>query len=96
MISSKLIQVRMKNFKAKSFEDLSALDDIQSEEKFIDGKKYTINIYKDLLNPQTMRIVIQVYQYRFLGMGYMLAEGFTLDKNGTIIDLRTDEIYDFI
>lgn len=74
---------------------MSELDDIQNEEKFIDGRKFTINIYKDLLNSQTIRIAIQVYQYRFLGMGYMQAEGFTLDKNGTIIDLRTDDIYDF-
>jgi len=95
MVSSELIQVRMKFFKAKSFEELSELEDIQSEEKVIDGKKHTINVYKNQLETQTIRIVLQVYQYKFLGMDYMYPEGFTLDKNGTTIDLRLDEVYDF-
>ena len=59
------------------------------------GKKQSMAIWKDDISAMEVRVVVQLYERRFLGMGLMYARGFRKTAAGTIQALSKDELYEF-
>jgi hypothetical protein len=55
---------------------------------------YQFTLMKDMLPNGRIRIAIQCYRYRFLGMGYMTADGFVLLPDGSCCALTEEDIWD--
>jgi len=93
--TTKLIMERLAIFKTKSFDELSNLDECQSEEVIVNEKKNSLAVWKDQIGIDKVQIVVQVYNYFYLGFGIMNAESFTVDSSGRITDLKREELWDF-
>lgn len=91
-----LIESRLSELKKKSFLALLELENYQAEKVVEDGKNVTVAIWKDVVGENELRIVVQTYRHWFLGIGKMDAEGFKVNKSGVVIDLKKEEIYEFI
>lgn len=55
---------------------------------------FQFTLMKDLFPDGRIRIAIQSYQYRFLGFGYMNADGFILAKDGSHVPLTEEDMWD--
>lgn len=93
---NELSEKRLSALKEKSFIELSQLEDYQGEKVAQNGKSCTVAVWKDVINDDELRIVVQVYRYWFLGIGKMDANGFRINSEGKISDLTKEELYDFI
>ena len=91
-----LIEKQLSDLRQKSFSELHQLEGYHGEKINENGKSFTISIWKDEINNNEIRIVVQVYRYWFLGFGKMDADGFRINNQGEINSLTKDEIYEFI
>lgn len=53
---------------------------------------YTFTLMKDTLPDGEIRIAIQRYRYRFLGIGEMVGDGFVMLPNGTSRPLSREDV----
>jgi hypothetical protein len=90
-----LIKLRLSELAKKSFEELSHLESYQCEKVKLDGNTVTISVWKDMLRNREIRIVVQVYQHLYLGIGRMAADGFRIGINQMIKKLSKEELYEF-
>lgn len=90
-----LIDARISELKAMSYEDLVCLAPYRDERVIVGNRKVTIAIWKDVVEGQKLRIVVQAYRPFILGFGRMDARGFLVDSSGKLTDLVGDEMYDF-
>lgn len=90
------LRSRLAELKKKSFTGLSQFAPYQGEKPIEGGKPYTVSVWKDSPGEGQIRIVVQVYRHFFLGIGHMTADGFVIDKSGTIRELSKRELYAFI
>ncbi len=93
---NELVEKYLSDLKRKNFMELSQLENYQGEKIIQNEKSYTISIWKDMINNNELRIVVQIYRYWFLGIGKMEAEGFRINRDGNISDLTKKELYEFI
>ncbi len=56
--------------------------------------KFTFILMKDTFPDGRIRIAVQCYRYRFLGMGRMFADGFILSPDGSRSNLTQQDIWD--
>ncbi len=66
------------------------------EEIFHDSKKYVCSVWKDDLNEGVIRVVVQIYQPKILGFGFMSAKGFWIDNEGDKTLLSSGELSEFV
>jgi hypothetical protein len=57
-------------------------------------RRYTFTLMKDRLPSGEVRVAIQRYRYRFLGIGDMKADGFVLAPDGATRPLSEQDIWD--
>lgn len=55
---------------------------------------YKFTLMKDTFPDGRIRIAIQSYEYRFLGIGYMSADGFSLLPTGALCELTEEDLWD--
>ena len=55
---------------------------------------FQFTLMKDALRDGRIRIAIQCYRYRFLGFGWMTADGFALLPDGSRSELTQQDIWD--
>jgi hypothetical protein len=60
----------------------------------LSGHKYTFTVMKDTFPDGRIRLAIQCYRYRFLGYGWMSADGFVLYPDGSRSELSQQDIWD--
>ena len=83
---------RLERLKELSFEELSALPEILEE---LDGE-VKVTTYRDLLPDGRLRIVVQGYLHRILGIGSITAEGFIVGSDGVHTSVSEEMIWDFM
>ncbi len=54
---------------------------------------YQFTLMKDTQPDKSIRVAIQVYRYRFLGMGYMSADGFYMLPNGSLRKFTEQDVW---
>jgi hypothetical protein len=54
---------------------------------------YNFTLMKDTLPDGEIRIAIQRYRYRFLGVGEMVGDGFVIFPNGTTRPLSREDVW---
>src|SRR5512145_2453963 len=59
-----------------------------------DLSSYTFTLMKDSFPDGRIRLAIQCYRYRFLGLGWMSADGFNLMPDGSHSDLTQQDVWD--
>jgi|SRR5678815_4970117 len=55
---------------------------------------FQFTLIKDTFSDGRIRIAIQCYRYRFLGSGWMTADGFALSPDGSRSELTQQDIWD--
>jgi hypothetical protein len=72
------------------------LKNLTPEETSRTGTKGAIlSIYRDELTDGRMLVVVQIYIRKWLGFAQVRADGFKISPDGTIAELRDDELWDF-
>jgi hypothetical protein len=74
---------------------LRALPDSSTEQLDDDGRNFLLSVWHDTIPSGAHRIVVQAYQHRVLGFGFMHAVGFTLSPDGNKQILRDEDLYEF-
>ena len=93
---NELIEAELNNLKRKTYTELASMNKYQVEKVKKGSKTISISIWKDTLDNNNLRIVVQTYKHLFFHIGEMDADGFQIDEKGNIIDLKREEIYAFI
>jgi hypothetical protein len=86
---------RVKLLRQLSFAEVSALPERQDEMEAIRTRKVAVAIYRDALPDGRIRIVVQVYFHRFLGIGTMTADGFIIAPDDTRTPVPQDMMWEF-
>jgi hypothetical protein len=79
-----------------SFAEIEALPERQDQTEFIRGKEIATATYRDTLADGRIRIVVQAYHNRFLGIGTMTADGFIIAPDGTRTAIPEDMMWEFV
>jgi hypothetical protein len=86
---------RLESLLASAPEVLRALPRSSTEEVADGEKTFLLTVWRDKLDSGLDRIVVQAYERRSLGFGYLHAAGFTLSANGEKYVLTASDLYDF-
>lgn len=87
-----VVNEQLARLAALSFDALTALPEVQSEEIVINGKRFTLSIWHDLLESGEHRIVVQACKRGFLGLfGWMQADGFAVNSHNERRSLTDEE-----
>jgi len=89
--SAASVRNKLEALRAKSFEELSVLPGVTSEEISSGDQRLTLSVWHDALNPDEHRIVVQLYKPGALGVGRMLADGFVINRRDEKRPLSTTE-----
>ena len=55
--------------------------------------EYKFGVMKDTLPDKSIRVAIQLYRHRFLGIGWMTADGFVISPNGSLRKFTQEDIW---
>ena len=86
---------RLKQLQEMSFGEIEELPAYQVKTIDKGRKPLILSVWKDTVDGNEIRIVVQAYRYWFLGFGRMSALGFVIDHSGRVRQLRQDELYEF-
>jgi hypothetical protein len=56
--------------------------------------EYKYSLMKDTLPDRSIRVAIQLYRHRFLGIGWMTADGFVISPNGNLRNFTQEDIWE--
>ena len=82
--------------RALSFAEIAALPHRQDEVESIRGKEIATATYRDMLSDGRIRVVVQAYHHRFLGVGTMTADGFIIAADGTRSAVPEKMMWEFV
>jgi hypothetical protein len=86
---------RLERLRGLSVADLRGLSEFREEVERIGKRKFRLTTYRDVLPDGRLRIMIQVYLHRFLGMGRMTADGFIVASDGTQSSVPQEMVWEF-
>jgi hypothetical protein len=89
------VNSRLESLLGSAPEALRALPGSSTEEVADGEKTFVLTVWRDKLDSGLDRIVVQAYERRSLGFGYMHAAGFTLSADGEKHLLTAPDLYDF-
>ncbi|MBN8549073.1 MAG: hypothetical protein J0M12_07155 [Deltaproteobacteria bacterium] len=78
--------------KETNFDELSKHE--SSRSKNIENS--IITVWCDTIDANSVRIVVQIYERNFLGIGRMSAKGFIKSSDQKVRELTNEELYDFL
>lgn len=88
-----IVDTLVEEMKKKPFSELRALPDRTDKQS---NKRQSVAIWCDKSNePAEVKVVVQLYERRFLGMGLMYAQGFIMTQSGDLKPLTQDDLYNF-
>ena len=76
---------RVARLRRHSFAEVSALPARHDESERVRDREVAVATYRDVLPDGRIRVVVQAYFHRFLGIGTMTADGFIIAPDGTQI-----------
>jgi hypothetical protein len=80
LLISKVVGERLHAVSHKTFDELSKLPEMSSEELVFRSRKVTVSVWHDVLRSGDHRIVVQAYRRGWLGIGRTYAEGFVVNS----------------
>ena len=83
-IVSRKVAARLKELQSLSASELRELPSYSAEYFEIGGKQQELGVYRETTPNGEMLIVVQCKNTRFLGFGYMFAEGFVVNSEGQL------------
>jgi hypothetical protein len=95
LTSSELLVERVEQLERKSFQELWELPSEEDEEFFCSDGRTMLGVWKDVLGPAELRIVVQAYKPRMLGLGTTQAVGFRITPQ-EIQELEEGELQEFL
>ena len=87
---------RVPPLKVRSFSHLCALPPHKSEVVHVGDQEVKVCTYREMLPDGRVRIVVQAYRYRLLGVGTMTADGFIMSPDGVVSEVPEKMMYEFI
>ena len=86
----------IERLRALSFAELGALPEVHEETKRVGKRDVKVATYRDVLPDGRLRIMVQAYLHRFLGIGSITAYGFIVESDGTQSAVRQEMIWEFV
>lgn len=86
VVSEKLVALS-----TKSYDELATLPNQRSEEVNVQGGKFTLAVWHDVLPSKEHLIAVQAYNPGILGIGRMHADGFVVNSRNERRALTQDE-----
>ena len=87
---------RVEAFRRLCFAELAALPVRQDETESLHGKEVATATYRETLPDGRIRIVVQAYHHRFLGIGTITADGFIIARDGTRAEIPEEMMWEFV
>ena len=86
---------RVERLRRLSFAEVSALPERVDETDAVRDREVAVATYRDGLPDGRIRVVVQAYFHRFLGIGTMTADGLIIAPNGTRDSVPEEMMWDF-
>lgn len=74
---------RVERLQSLSFTAIAALPERQDESERVRGREIAVATYRDRLPDGRIRVVVQAYFHRLLGVGTMASKGFFIAPDNT-------------
>ena len=74
---------RVERLRLLAFVEVAALPERQDEAEQVRDREVAVATYRDKLPDGRIRVVVQAYFHRFLGIGTMTADGFIIAPDNT-------------
>lgn len=87
---------RVERLRQLSFAAVSELPQRQDEMEVVGDRQVAVATYRDLLPDGRIRVVVQAYFHRFLGIGTMTADGFIITPDGTHTTVPQEMMGEFV
>lgn len=87
---------RVERLRLLSFAEVSALPERQEEIEEIRSREVAVATYREVLPDARIRVVVQAYFHRFLGIGTMAADGFIIASDGTHMPVPEEMMWEFV
>ena len=80
-----------------SLREAMQLPEYQELQQTLGEKKRSLSLYA-IPNAEdgTVKVVLQNYRHRFLGIGYMIADGFLFAPDGKVNRLPEEELWEYM
>ena len=89
------IDTKLAGIKAMRRDVIAALPPLTESSVTLHGKAYSIALWKDHLEDDSIRVVVQGYRAILLGIGSMRVRGFVVSSKGEFRDLPVEEMWEF-
>jgi hypothetical protein len=86
---------RVERLRGLSFAEVSALAERVDEMEAVRDREVAVATYRDQLPDGRIRVVVQAYYHRFLGIGTMTADGFIIASDGTRAPVPQEMMWEF-
>lgn len=90
-VIDKTVRERLNALSLMRFNELAQLASHRSEETMLEGKKFVLSVWHDVLPSLEHRVVVQVYKPGVLGIGRMQADGFAINSRDEKRSLTIEE-----
>ena len=94
-VISKKVDARLKELKSLPVNELLELPFYTPEKFEVGGKNQELGVYRDTKENGETLIVVQCKNTRFLGFGYMFAEGFVINSAGEFREAEEELMYEY-
>jgi hypothetical protein len=86
---------RAEQLRQLSFAEVSALPERLDESASVHDREISVAVWRDVLADGRIRVVVQAYFHRFLGIGTMAADGFIIAVDGTQSPVPQEMMWEF-
>jgi hypothetical protein len=87
---------RLELLRVLSFVELGALPEVREDSEQLGNREIQVATYRDVLPDGRLRIMVQAYLHRFLGIGSITADGFIIAADGVLSQVPQEMIWEFI
>ena len=87
---------RVERLRHLSFAQVSALPERVDETEAVCDREVAVATYRDLLPDGRIRVVVQAYFHRFLGIGTMTADGFIIAPDSSRSAVPQEMMWEFV
>ena len=87
---------RVERLRHLSFAEVSALPERVDESEVIRDREVAVATCRDSLPDGRIRVVVQAYFHRFLGIGTMTADGFIIAPDSTRTPVPQEMMWEFV
>jgi hypothetical protein len=86
---------RVAQLRQLSFDEVSALPERLDESETVHDREVSVAVWRDILTDGRIRVVVQAYFHRILGIGTMAADGFIIATDGTRTPVPQEMLWEF-